>query len=161
MKVELTDPMMFLCLVLSAMKLQASTHCLISGAAWAKLLYRLAVPLTSMLSTERQERKMFREKKLQRRRELKDVLPMERVRPCLSLCLSNIISLRGCFITYSSARCIRPKELRRRSRTPLTSVVTSLSSTSGDRPRKRGTISRNTLVETRVLLIGQVQSHDR
>lgn len=74
------------------------------------------------------------------------VLLIDLVRPCLSLCLSNIISLRGCFSTYSSARCMRPKELRRRSLTPLTSVVTSLSSTSGDMPRKRGTISRNTCI---------------
>lgn len=50
-EVTLTDPMLFCCLVLSAMKLQASTHCLISGAAWAKLLYRLAVLLTSILFT--------------------------------------------------------------------------------------------------------------
>lgn len=42
---------MFCCLLLSAMKLQASTHCLISGAAWAKLLYKLAVLVTSILST--------------------------------------------------------------------------------------------------------------
>lgn len=73
-----------------------------------------------------------------------DILPIDRVRPCLSLCLSNIISLRGCFSTYSSALCMRPKELRRLSLTPLTSVVTSLSSTNGDMPRKRGTISKNT-----------------
>lgn len=69
-------------------------------------------------------------------------LPMDRVRPCLSLCLSNIISLRGCFNTYSSALCMRPKELRRRSLTPLTSVVMSLSSTRGAMPRKRGTMTR-------------------
>lgn len=73
-----------------------------------------------------------------------DGLPTERVRPCLSLCLSNIISLRGCFRTYSSALCIRPKELRRRSLTPFTTVVASLSSTSGGMHRKRGTVSRNT-----------------
>ena len=47
----LTDPMSFCCLLLSAMKLQASTHCLISGAALAKLLYRLAVLLTSIGSS--------------------------------------------------------------------------------------------------------------
>ncbi|XP_074527913.1 glycolipid transfer protein domain-containing protein 2 [Halichoeres trimaculatus] len=68
---------------------------------------------------------------------------MDPLRTCLSLCLSNIISLRGCFKTYSSALCMRPKELRRRSLTPFISVVTSLSSTRGDMPRKRGTISRN------------------
>lgn len=54
-KETLTEPMVFCCLVLSAMKLQASTHCLISGAAWAKLLYRLAVLLTSILSTRGRE----------------------------------------------------------------------------------------------------------
>lgn len=48
---SLTDPIVFCCLLLSAMKLQASTHCLISGAAWAKLLYKLAVLVTSILST--------------------------------------------------------------------------------------------------------------
>lgn len=46
---------MFCCLLLSAIKLQASTHCLISGAAWAKLLYRLAVLVTSILSTRGKE----------------------------------------------------------------------------------------------------------
>lgn len=68
---------------------------------------------------------------------------MDRVRPCLSLCLSNIISLRGCLSTYSSALCMRPKELRRRSLTPFISVVSSLSSKSGDMPKRRGTVSRN------------------
>lgn len=46
---------MFCCLLLSAIKLQASTHCLISGAAWARLLYRLAVLVTSILSTRGKE----------------------------------------------------------------------------------------------------------
>lgn len=41
---------------------------------------------------------------------------------------------------------MRPKDLRR-SFTPFTSVVTSLSSTRGDMPRKRGTISRNNYKE--------------
>lgn len=53
--------MLFCCLVLSAMKLQASTHCLISGAAWAKLLYRLAVLLMSMLSTRGRETLVVRQ----------------------------------------------------------------------------------------------------
>lgn len=87
-----------------------------------------------------------------------DGLPMERVRPCLSLCLSNIISLRGCFRTYSSALCIRPKELRRRSLMPFTTVVASLSSTSGGMQRKRGTISRNTCRKYSVIKIERYYS---
>lgn len=55
---SLTDPIVFCCLLLSAIKLQASTHCLISGAAWAKLLYRLAVLVTSILSTRGKETRM-------------------------------------------------------------------------------------------------------
>lgn len=157
---SLTDPIVFCCLLLSAMKLQASTHCLISGAAWAKLLYKLAVLVTSILST-----RWHRDNDSNTNKSMlqwgttqneggdhnKEELPMDRVRPCLSLCLSNIISLRGCFRTYSSALCIRPKELRRRSRMPFTSVVASLSSTSGGMHRKRGTTSRNTWRKYRVL----------
>ncbi|KAG7280236.1 hypothetical protein CRUP_037597 [Coryphaenoides rupestris] len=41
--------------------------------------------------------------------------------------------------TYSSARCIRPKELRRRSRMPFIAACTSVSSTRGAMPRNRGT----------------------
>lgn len=155
---SLTDPKVFCCLLLSAMKLQASTHCLISGAAWAKLLYKLAVLVTSILST-RWHRDNHNKKSMLRWGTAQDEegdlnkeeLPMDRVRPCLSLCLSNIISLRGCFRTYSSALCIRPKELRRRSLMPFTSVVASLSSTSGGMHRKRGTASRNTWRKYRVL----------
>lgn len=159
---SLTDPKVFCCLLLSAMKLQASTHCLISGAAWAKLLYKLAVLVTSILSTRwhsKNKTKNHNKKNMllwgttqdEEGDHNREELPMDRVRPCLSLCLSNIISLRGCFRTYSSALCIRPKELRRRSLMPFTSVVASLSSTSGGMHRKRGTASRNTWRKYRVL----------
>lgn len=70
------------------------------------------------------------------------LLPIVRMSPCLSLCLSNIISLRGVFSTYSSALCISPNELRLLSLISCAPPPGSSSSRNEAMPRKRGTTSR-------------------